>query len=56
MIYNETFDILLNDHKCSSCTLYIVLFIVILVISVIIDSVFIYIYCYSKRNIADLYY
>ena len=56
MVYNETFDILLNDYKCNSCTLYIVLFPVVLVISVIIGSGFIYFYCYSKKNITHFYY
>ena len=49
MVYNETFNILLNDYDCDSCTLYIVLFFVILVISVIIGSVFIYCYWYLKK-------
>ena len=55
MVYNETFNILLNDYKCNSCTLYIVLFVVILVISVIIASLFVYFYCYSKKNITNFY-
>ena len=57
MVYNETFNILLNDYKCNSCALYILLlFVVTLVISVIIGSVFIYFYWYSKRNITNFYY
>ena len=56
MVHNETFHILLNDYKCNSCTLYIVLFVVILVISVIIGSVFIYFYWYPKQNIINFYY
>ena len=49
MVYKETFNILLNNYKCNSCTLYVLLFVVILVISVIISSIFIYFYWYSKR-------
>ena len=56
MVYNETFNILLNDYKCNSCTLYIVLFVLILLIIVIIGSVFIYFYWYSKKNITNFYY
>ena len=56
MVYNETFNILLNDYKCNSFTLYIVLFVAILGISVIIGSVFIYFYWYSKKNITNFYY
>ena len=56
MVDNETFNILLNDYKCNSCTLYIVLFVVILVISVIIYSVFTYFYRYSKKDITNFYY
>ena len=41
MVYNETFNILLNDYDCDSFTLYTVLFVVILVIGVIFGSVFI---------------
>ena len=50
------FNILLNDYKCNSCTLYIALFVVILVISLIMGSDFIYIYWYSKKNITNFYY
>ena len=42
MVYNKTFNVLVGDYKCGSCTLYIVLFAVILVIGVIIGSVFNY--------------
>ena len=50
MVYNKTFNFLVSDYKCSSCTLYVVLFVVILVIGVIIGSVFIYFYWYSKST------
>ena len=50
MVYNETFNILVNDCKCNSCTLYIV------VRSVMIGSVFIYFNWFSKKNIQNFYY
>ena len=56
MVYNEAFNILLNDYKCNSGALYIVSFALILVISVIIRSAFIYFYWYSKKNITNFYY
>ena len=56
MVYKETFNILLNNYKCNSCTLYVLLFVVILVISVIISSIFIYFYWYSKKNLTHFYY
>ena len=34
MVYNDTFNIFLNDYNCNSCALYIILFVVILVIIV----------------------
>ena len=40
MNYNRT----LNDYKSSSCTLYIVLFVVFLVTSIVISSIYIYFY------------
>ena len=50
MIYNETFGAIpLNDYRCDSCTLYIVLFVVFLVTSTAISGVFIYFYWYSKK-------
>ena len=55
MIYNENLDVKsLNDYKCGSCTLYIVLFVVFLVTSVI-SSVFIYFYWCSKKIITNAY-
>ena len=50
MVYNKTFNFLVSDYKCSSCTLYVVIFVVILVIGIIIGSVFIYFYWYSKNT------
>ena len=49
VVYNKTFNVLVGDHKCGFCTLYIVLFVVILVIGVIIGSVFIYCHWYLKK-------
>ena len=48
VIYNG----ILNDHKkvCSSCTTFIVLFVIFLIISTIISGVFIYFHCYLKRK------
>ena len=39
MVYNKTLNVSLNDYKCGSCTLYIVLFAVFLVTSAIISTV-----------------
>ena len=46
MIYNS----ILNDYEkiCSSCTVYIVLFIIFFIISISISGVFIYFYWYLK--------
>ena len=40
-----------NKHKCSSCTLYIVLFSIILTINVGIGTYFTYFYWYLKKDI-----
>ena len=56
MIYNETLIVSLRDYKCSSCTLYIVLFAVLLTTSVIISVVFIYFHWYLKESNYQLYY
>ena len=59
LIYNETLNAIpLNDYKkmCSSCTLYIVLFVVFLVTTTVISKVFIYFYLYSKKNFTNAYY
>ena len=50
---NETLDIIpLNVYKkvCSSCMVYIVLFVVILRTSLCVCSVFIYFHCYLKKD------
>ena len=51
MIYNKTLNVSLSDDKCSSCTLYIVLFVVFLVTNTVISTVFVYFYWYSKNNL-----
>ena len=59
MTYNETLNaITLNSYKkvYKSCTLYVALFAVFLVTSTGISTVFIYFYCYSKKNITNAYY
>ena len=43
MIYNETFNVLLGDYKCGSCTLYIVLFVTFLVTSTLVSFLFAFI-------------
>ena len=40
-----------NMHKCSSCTLYIVLFSIIFTINVGIGTYFVYFYWYSKKDV-----
>ena len=40
-----------NMHKCSSCTLYIVLFSIIFTINVRIGTYFVYFYWYSKKDV-----
>ena len=52
MLYNESFDVNpLSVYKkvYSSCTVYIVLFVVFLIKSICICCVFIYFYCYLKK-------
>ena len=59
LIYNETLNAIpLNDYKkmCSSCTLYIVLFVVFLVTTTVISNVFIYFCLYSKKKFTNAYY
>ena len=54
MFYNETLDVIpLNVYKkvCSSCMVYIVLFVVFLIISICTCCVFIYFYWYLKKII-----
>ena len=43
-----------NKHKCSSCTLYIVLFSIIFTTNVGIGIYFTYFYCYLKKDIPRL--
>ena len=44
-----------NKHKCSSCTLYIVLFSIIFTINVGIGTYFVCFYCFKKNKaIVDL--
>ena len=53
MLHNETLDLIsLNNYKkvCSSCTIYIVLFVIFLVIRIVISGVFVYFYWYSKKD------
>ena len=40
-----------NKHKCSSCTLYIVLFSIIFTINVGIGTYFVYSHCYLKKDV-----
>ena len=52
MLYNETLDVIpLNIYKkvCSSCMVYIMLFVVFLITSICICCVFIYFYWYLKK-------
>ena len=54
MFYNETLDVIpLNVYKkvCSSCMVYIVLFVVFLITSISTCCVFIYFYWYLKKII-----
>ena len=53
IIYNRTLNAIpLNDFKkvCSSCTIYVVLFVIFLIISTIISSAFICFHWYLKRS------
>ena len=53
MLYNETLDVIpLNVYKevCSSCMVYIVLFVAFLITSICICCVFIYFYWYLKKD------
>ena len=43
-----------NNHKCSSCTLYIVLFSIILTINVGIGSYFLYFHWYLKKDVTRI--
>ena len=54
MVHNKTFNVLVSDYKCGSCTKHIALFVVILVIGVIIGSVFIYCHWYLKKYLKML--
>ena len=47
-VYNETLGVTSSD-ECSSCTLYVVLFVLFLATSLIISSVFVYFYWYKKK-------
>ena len=40
-----------NEYKCSSCTLYIVLYSIFFTINVGIGSYFLYFHCYLKKDI-----
>ena len=40
-----------NEHKCSSCTLYIVLYSIFFTINVGIGSYFLSFHCYLKKDI-----
>ena len=52
MIYNST----LNDYEkiCSSCAIYIVLFVLLFIISISISSIFIYFHWYLKRKYIEI--
>ena len=52
MIYNLT----LNDYKkvCSSCTIYIALFVIFLIISTSISCVFIHFHWYFKKSSTNI--
>ena len=53
MLYNKTLDVIpLSIYKklCSSCMVYIVLFLVLLITRIYICCVFIYFYCYLKKD------
>ena len=52
MIYNST----LNDYEkiCSSCTVYIVLFVIFFIISISISSVFTYFHWYLKGKYIEI--
>ena len=53
MLFNKTLDVIpLNVYKrvCSSCMVYIVLFVVFLITSLCTCCVFIYFYCYLKKD------
>ena len=39
-----------NKHKCSSCTLYIVLFSILFTVNVGIDTYFVYFHWYLKKD------
>ena len=40
-----------HKNKCSSCTLYIVLFSIIFTINVTIGTYFVYFHCYLKKDV-----
>ena len=53
MLYNETLNVIpLNVYKkvCSSCMVYIVLFVVVLITSICICCAFIYFHWYLKKD------
>ena len=53
MFYNETLDVIPSDvykKVCSSCMVYIVLFVAFLITSIYICCVFIYFYWYLKKD------
>ena len=53
MLYNETLDVIsFNVYKkvCSSCMVYIVLFVVFLITAISICCVFVYFYWYLKKR------
>ena len=51
MIYNSTFNY--YEKICSSCTLYIVLFVIFFIRSISISSVFIYFHWYLRRKFIE---
>ena len=52
MLCNGTLNAIpLNTKACTSCTIYIVLFVIFLIISISVSSVFIYFHLYLKKII-----
>ena len=45
-------EITSNEYKCSSCTLYILLFSIIVIVKIGIDSYFLYFHWYFKKDVA----
>ena len=43
-----------NNHRCSSCTLYVMLFSIIFTINVVIATYFVYSHCYLKTDVTHV--